>query len=167
MIDSNRKEDLSESYMEAIAAINGIAMTRNRRDENGIDVFLSRDIVREDGVEIGVTVEFQLKSTSLELRHNRKSLISYDLKSKNYRDLKRESTNQRFLALLVLPNVEQEWLTCNAQELIMRKCMYYKSLKDLPEKTNKGKTVVHFDAKNDLLTPESLLKLMQKVAEEE
>ena len=67
MIDSNRKEDLSESYMEAISAINGVAMTRNRRDENGIDVFLTCDVIRKDGIEIGVTVEFQLKSTSIYL----------------------------------------------------------------------------------------------------
>ena len=45
MIDNNRKEDLSESYLEAIAAISNISMTRNRRDENGIDVFLTCDLV--------------------------------------------------------------------------------------------------------------------------
>jgi hypothetical protein len=166
MIDSNRKEDLSESYLEAIAAISNISMTRNRRDENGIDVFLTRDVVREDGVDVGVTIELQLKSTSMQLRQ-KDNRISYDLDAKNYRDLKRKSTNQRFLALLVLPENEPDWVTCSTNELILRKCMYYKSLKELPDKLNKGKAVVHFDIETDVLTPDSLLKLMHKVAEEE
>lgn len=165
MIDSNRKEDLSESYMEAISAINGIAMTRNRRDENGIDVFLTCDVTRKDGIEIGVTVEFQLKSTSMQLKQKGNDL-SYYLDAKNYRDLKRKSTNPRFLALLVLPENEPEWLECNADKLILRKCMYYKSLSSLKDKSNKEKAVVHFDVENDVLIPDSLLKLMQEVAEE-
>lgn len=166
MIDSNRKEDLSESYMEAISAINGIAMTRNRRDENGIDVFLTYDLIRKDGVDVGITVEFQLKSTSMRLRQ-KGNRISYDLDAKNYRDLKRKSTNQRFLALLVLPENERDWVICNTNELVLRKCMYYKSLKAFPDKSNKEKVVVQFDIEKDVLTPDSLLELMHKVAEEE
>ena len=166
MIDNNRKEDLSESYLEAIAAISNISMTRNRRDENGIDVFLTCDLVRQDGIDVAVTVEFQLKSTSLRLRQ-KGNRLSYDLEIKNYADLKRKSTNQRFLALLVLPENEPDWLICKTEELILRRCMYYKSLNDLPNNSNKEKAVVHFDVEKDVLTPESLLKLMLKVAEEE
>ena len=57
-------------------------------------------------------------------------------------------------------------MECNADKLILRKCMYYKSLSSLKDKSNKEKAVVHFDVENDVLIPDSLLKLMQEVAEE-
>ena len=56
------------------------------------------------------------------------------------------------------------WLTVNDNETLLRKCAWWCSLKGYPEVENKERVVIEIPLTQQL-TPEALIKLMQKVKE--
>ncbi len=85
---------------------------------------------------------------------------------KNYRDLKKRHPFPRLLLVLVLPENSDEWLEVNGDNLIARKCCYWCNLMPLPDVDNDSKRRIEVYTSN-LLTPESLKKLMDKSAKRE
>jgi hypothetical protein len=69
------------------------------------------------------------------------------------------STYPRFLMLLVLPENNEEWLSQNAESLIMRKCMYYKSLEGAVASDNFSAVSVKIDSGMSVNFLESLSKI--------
>jgi hypothetical protein len=49
------------------------------------------------------------------------------------------------LVLLALPATEAEWLTVSAEQLILRRCAYWASLKELPESQNKDTVTIYIN----------------------
>lgn len=164
MVDTKRLEELSFSYLNAICAIEGISVSPNRHDEDGIDVMLQKIMERKQG-KINVRIAAQLKSTAQTLSENGGN-ISYPLKVKNYNDLRARATCPQLLLVLFLPKNKSEWLEHSIEELVIRKCMYWADLSDMPD-TNNVATVTVKLPKENFLGPEVLSALFEKVAREE
>ncbi len=82
--------------------------------------------------DASVQLDLQLKSTA------RASVtdvgVSYDLEAENYRDLREPGVVcPRILVVLVLPADEADWLSQTPEELILRHCAYWLSLKGFPD----------------------------------
>ena len=161
------KEDLSEAYLMAVAAVNGFSAERVRRDNNGIDVMvknngrLDNTCIKSEGC-IGV----QLKAT-VNWSSNDDNTISYALDVKNYHDLRAiDVVFPRVLVVLCLPKEESDWLVISEHEFILRKCAYWFSLYGLPDIANSQTVTVRIPATN-LLAKDAVRTLMLKAQRDE
>lgn len=165
MIGTRRMEDLSVAYLSAIAAQASVDLELLRHDEDSVDCILKKTIVLEDGRPFRSALHVQLKSTaSRNLYSIGKSVITYQLKKKNYDDLRKLGTNEIILCLLVLPEeFEKPWVECTDDELLLHGRMYWCSLRNQPDATQKDKVPVKLP-KNHFLDPNTLDTMMFRVA---
>lgn len=158
MIETKRKEELSVSYLNAVCACAGIAMEHVRHDEDGVDCHITK-ILQHEAIKLKTILGVQLKSTSQVLKTD-DNYIYYPLKSKNYNDFTVPSTYDMILCVLVLPKDEKGWLSITEEELIMRKCMYWTSIKGQP--TENVQTVTIRIPKSNLVTSDAMQKLLEQ-----
>jgi len=96
----------------------------------GIDLYL-RAVTVEDGhyYDTGPQLDVQLKSTTR--AQVRSAEVIHDLDVRAYNVLRQELVPgwPRVLVLLVLPEDEALWLTQSVEELILRRCAYWVSLR--------------------------------------
>jgi len=157
-----RQEALSRAYLRAVAARAGVLCGTTEQDV-GIDVFL-RDVTVRDGQyqDTGPQLDVQLKSTTrVEFRDNE---LVYDLEVRAY-NLLRESAvaaNPRLLVLLVLPEDEAEWVAQSPEELILRRCAYWRSLRGA-EPTAAHTTQRIAIPRSNIFSPEALRGLMDSL----
>lgn len=158
------KEDLSISYLRAIAAKAEIDLNVNRRDTESRDVNLSKIIFTDKG-EFNSELNIQLKATSSKSQYRDEGdSIVYKLKVKNYNDLCRKNTTPIILGLLILPEDKEEWVKQTAEDLTMKKCMYWISL--IGEQTsNNSNTCDVKIPKTNIITEDTLNALLVKIAE--
>ena len=164
MTDSKRKEELSLSYLHAICAMNGISMEPQAHDDDSVDVILKKVYLRSDNSKYNAQISVQLKSTSSGYIDNA-FYFSYPLKKKNYDDLRMPATIKPFLFILILPENETDWVLHNVEELILKKCMYWLDLKELPDCGNVSSVTVNFQ-KSNYISPETLDTILKNIAEE-
>jgi hypothetical protein len=92
--------------------------------------------------------------------------VAFSLKQKNYEDLRGRFAEPRYLALLLLPSDMSEWLHLDSEALVLRRCMYWCSLRTAEETTNATATTVYVP-KKQVLDVAALRGLMQAAAREE
>jgi len=123
------QEALSRAYVQAVAARAGV-VCRSIESDFGFDLIL-RAVLQHDHqyLDDGPQLDIQLKSsTRVEVRGTE---ILYDLEVRAYNLLRRGNPqNPRILVLLVLPDEESLWLGQSADELILRRCAYWMSLRN-------------------------------------
>lgn len=161
------KEDLSVCYLETIAAANGIALERINHDEDSIDVIIKKIIYDEYKMPIfNSQISLQLKATSSVSQYKiDENYISYALKVKNYNDLCVPASMPSILALLLLPENKEEWVTWTPDELIIKGKMYWLSLQGHKTSDNNTNITVKIP-KNNILNAMTIQKLIEKVARE-
>ena len=160
MQESKQKEQFSIAYVHAIATVAGYKMTTEVVDDDSIDVLLAssgnKDTSRRPKLDA------QLKCTSTEILKS--GSINFPLSLKNYNDLRAESLVPRILIVVLIPKTVEEWITLSEEQLIMRKCAYWKSLKGEPDTKNISNITLHIPREN-LLTPKSLKEMMGKISQ--
>jgi hypothetical protein len=126
---------LSRAYLQAVAAGAGYVVASLDFDRDGIDCEIKA------GGQMRPSLGIQLKAT-INLGEVRNGHYSYSLKCRNY-DLLREPTQTpRVLVVLALPQDEAEWLTVTDAELVLRRCAYWVSLANKPERDNRESVTV-------------------------
>ena len=141
LANTDREEALSRVYLYAIAAGAGYAVATSDFDRDGVDAQIRA------GGDMRPCLDVQLKAT-VNLGEQRDGVFSYPLKRRNY-DLLRESTMvPRILVVLDLPRDETMWFTVTAEELILRRCAFWRSLAGLPDTGNKESVTVSIQASN-------------------
>lgn len=158
------EEDLSISYLRAIAAKAQIVFELRNRDVNSKDANLTKTITTPYG-QFDAELNVQLKSTySKSLYTDNGHEIVYTLKAKNYNDLCRKTTTPIILCLLILPENKDEWVEQTSEDLTLRRCMYWLSLKGRLPTTNTSTCNVTIP-KTNIVTAETLNHLLNKIAE--
>lgn len=140
---NHQMESLSRAYIQAIAGRCGMMCSRSEFDY-GIDVKVLDVSVRMDQsgdqtipryIESGFVLGFQAKSTTNVMIED--ATVAYDLDVKAYNDLRDQDAGEpRFLVLLVLPDDDRDWLSISEEQLILRRCAYWCSLKGQPATSN-------------------------------
>ena len=141
-MDLNRhKEMFSIAYINAVAARAGLEMKKIEYDVDGVDGML----VSSDGP--APQVNFQAKSTSKDdvWRENH---IAFPLKIGNYDSLRAPNFVPRILIVVLLPDDIEDWLIQTPEQLCMRRCAYWISLRNEPEVANTSTKTVHIPAGN-------------------
>lgn len=167
MEESIVKEDISYAYLAACCASANIAFERITHDEDGEDCCVKKICTRTDGGKYNAALTIQMKSTSSDSQYTvYEDRIVYRLKAKNYNDLCTPGTNPFILGLLVLPGEREEWVNWTPEELLLRGTMYWERF-DSREKSENTGTVSVSLPKANLLGPETLNAILQRIAEEE
>jgi hypothetical protein len=128
LIRTHRQESLSRAYIQAIASRCGLNCSF-REFDYGIDVTVHPIHRRENRyVETGFNLDIQAKSTFRVAVTDEDVL--YDLEVKTYDDLRATDVGTpRILVLLVQPENETDWTEVTEDELRLRRCAYWVSLK--------------------------------------
>lgn len=163
----NIESELSYAYLHAVASKAGMACSAGSRheDNNGIDATLTAWGPFSDGGYLTeVDIKVQLKAT-IATPADDGAYLSYFLSGVNrYNDLRTPTVNAaRILVVLFLPPNAQEWLNHSADELALRKCAYWQSLREAPATTNGSGATVYLP-KVQMFTPQALTDLAARLS---
>ena len=135
-----RKSRFSLSYIEAVASHAGFQVVEPKVDEDSVDGILMGEFGRRP------RIEFQAKATSQNIL--RPDGIHFPLPLKNYEELRLDSIVPRILIVMLMPESPGDWLNHSAEELCLRHCAYWKSLREEDETHNRDSVVVRLPRDN-------------------
>lgn len=159
------REQLSVAYLHAVSARAGYAWEPTRIDRDGIDGRIcARGRIIPGASVASPVLGFQLKATST--IQSTKDPIPFSLRQKNYDDLRGHRSEPRYLALLIMPADPAEWMSSDGNELSLRRCMYWCSLRASPASNHRASTTVHVP-RSQILDVNALRRLMEAAARSE
>ena len=123
---AQRKEQFSHAYVRAVASVAGYATYKPDVDGDSVDLGIAdRGLI---GQMFLPRLEFQLKCTSVAAVADK--YLAFPLKRKNYDDLRVEDAIVPHLLVVVrVPEEELAWLAQAEDEMILRRCGYWLSLR--------------------------------------
>ena len=166
MLDTVAMEDLHIAFLSAICSKVCIRFDKITHDETSVDGYLRKKYKYNNGQEVDVSIEVQLKSTCSESQYTERSdYIIYKLKAKNYNDMCMRRNIPLYLGLLILPCNQDEWLNCGDEDLLLKGRMYLESFAGCDMTNNRESKNVSIPKKK-LLTPEYLDNIMKNLGKE-
>ncbi len=163
----NIEAELSYAYLHAVAAAAGVAcnVTDRHLDNAGVDATLH--IVHDVPPLTDLTVHVQLKATAKPVNPIEGRLPYWLADVRRYDKLRLPgSMPPRLLIVLFLPEDAQEWLTASAEELVLRRCAYWVSLRGAEESDNKSGVTVYLP-ESQALTPSALRDVLERLSRQE
>ncbi len=158
------KEEFSNAVIELFSAVRGYTTERTRTDLDSIDVTIRciKSFGKKDLKYPDPALDVQLKATS----HPKIAggYFSYPLPKKNYDDLRKDSTMvPKILIVVIMPENEDERLTCTQDKITATAKAYYFSLKGMEDRKNKKTITIKIPTSN-ILTPDKLDEIMRTIA---
>lgn len=127
MTRNHRQEALCRAYVQAVAALAGVGTSKPDPDY-GIDLSL-RNIERRGSRRMDGRLQLDLQLRSTTRGNVSETIVSYDLDVRTHEFLREKSLIRCVLIVLVLPDDETIWLSQSPDELIVRHCVYWISLR--------------------------------------
>lgn len=154
--------ELSHAFLQTVIAYFGCEYQRSHApaDMYGIDATGSfRGVWAEEPSRHDIDIKFQLKSTSTNFTQA-ETYFGYSLDRKDYEKYHKnaQGPDNHLLLLMLLPEevAYESWLELSPEQLILKKCMYWVSLRNAPRiAEDKQNITVRFPKKN-LFSPEGL-----------
>jgi len=133
-MDRNKqKESLSLAYVKAVAATVGLGCYTPSPDNDSVDLGLAT--TGGKGTVRSPRLELQAKATSRDLCHD--GAIHFPLPVKNYNDLRHDNLMvPRILVVMLIPENIDHWLETSDDQMLIRHCAYWCSLRGLPPTKN-------------------------------
>ena len=153
---TDRMEQFSIAYISALAAKCGCNISVPRVDNDSIDISLQK---KYDASPRG-RIDIQLKAHGTE-PFGEKDSFSFQLKKKNYDDLRADETVPRFLFIVCLPKDIESWLVHSEEQLLLHRCAYWFSLEGFQDTENETSVTLQVPRRN-ILSPDTLEELMRK-----
>lgn len=133
--ENHRKAALSFAYLAALASKAGFSCEHGPyEDLDSVDANL------RGGGSMRPQLDIQLKATSSPTW--RADGLHFQLSRKNYDDLRAPRMVPILLAVMQLPENENDWLAHSTSELIIKKSVWWASLSGAPEVMTDSKTVI-------------------------
>jgi hypothetical protein len=131
---NHRQEALCRAYVQAVAAQAGLGYSVPVPDY-GIDLSLRTiDVRGSRRTDVSYQLDIQLRSTTRAVLTD--THVGFDVDVGTYESLRNpEAGVPRILIVLVLSADEAEWVSQSQQELVIRHCAYWLSLKGFPPTT--------------------------------
>lgn len=164
----NIESELSYAYLHAVASRVGAACHSGTRhhDNSGIDAQLTSwgpfsATARLKEVDVRIQLKATIATPPVANGH-----ISYFLAGvKRYDDLRCPTVAiPRILVVLFLATDEAEWLAHSPNELLMRRCAYWVSLRNAPATSNSSGTTVYIP-EHQHFSPDGLRALLDQLAQ--
>lgn len=160
-----QQEKFSYAYLHAVTVAAGYEMLVKGRamDNAGIDI--SIECPGLIGRVLSPKLDAQVKCTA-DQSIVRDAFIHYPLDVRNYERLRHPNPScPQFLFLMLVPSDKDLWMVVSEEQSFLRKCAYWLSLKGV-DPTQNQQTITVKIPRNNLLTPESLQRIMFEIAEE-
>lgn len=155
LTSADRKEGLSLAYAKALAARAGYATSAPQPDRASVDLCVEAGGLRSPKLDL------QLKATT-KLDPPRGGLRSFQLRIKNYNDLRKPTQTPRLLVVLELPKEESRWMTVTEECLTLRRCAYWHSLQKGHDEIEGQSTVTIRIPDRNVFDVDALRPLMEK-----
>ena len=157
------KENLSKAYIHMIASAAGLDLGDWNQDYDGFDITLSSGVDYSPAL-YGPKLDIQLKCTGQE-SVVKADHISWSLETRTIDYLSRPNRSTPAAFCVLVSGAEYwEWLELDAAGLLAKSHMYWLRGQDLPAvKEGQSKQTVHLP-KSNLLTPASILDLMEEAS---
>lgn len=136
MAPTDHKDLFAQAYVRAVAAVAGYIPGGPELDRESCDIQLSS---AGDFPGMPPRVEIQIKGTKGQPEADE---LGYDLKQKNYDDLRYQPLMvPRLLVVVTVPGDDpQKWMTQSEEQLVMRRCGFWLSLRGRQASGNDIKT---------------------------
>jgi hypothetical protein len=145
------ESELSYAYLHAVAAKAGFACQVSDRlsDNHGIDATVRvLEKMSAESILTDFTIDIQLKATIQDLVEA-DGRYSYSIPVAQYDKLRSVSAaNQKLLVVFRLPADPSEWLKLGEDQLIMKRCAYWVSLRGAPDISGQKSTTVRVPRQN-------------------
>ncbi|HMJ89487.1 MAG TPA: DUF4365 domain-containing protein, partial [Candidatus Acidoferrum sp.] len=163
----NIESELSYAYLHAVASKAGMSCRTGTRheDNSGIDAALTAwGPFPGGGYLTEIDIKVQLKA-SIKTPADDGSNFSYFVDGvSRYNDLRSETIDvARFLVVLFLPPNADEWLTHSVDQLLLRRCAYWESLRGAPATSNGSGATIKLP-KAQTFTPTALTALATRLS---
>jgi hypothetical protein len=139
------ESELSYAYLHAVATHARASCTSAPRtmDANGIDAILTAWGPFDRGGPLEeVDLKIQLKATSVPPMIQNGHFSYWVKDTDRYNDLRKETLHiHRLLVVLFLPEHIDDWLAIDDDQLLLKKCAYWVSLRGAPDPAKTGKTI--------------------------
>ncbi|MEG4166816.1 MULTISPECIES: DUF4365 domain-containing protein [unclassified Microcoleus] len=155
---NQRKELFSKAYVRAVAAVAGCSVDQPENDYDSVDLCIKA--IGSDPMQPH-RLELQLKCTSRDVLDAES--VRYPLNVKNYNDLRVTAFIPRLLVVVLVPENIGEWIQQSEQEMLLRHCAYWVSLRGMPETRNTNRITVELPRRNHF-TPQALESIMQRIS---
>ena len=156
---NQQKEQFSITYVRAIAAVVGYSLYIPEIDNDSVDLgILSRG---GTGKIFSPRLELQLKCTARDVLEN--NSLKYPLIIKTYHDLRINSLVPRILVVVLVPEKITDWIKQTEDELCLRYCAYWVSLRGMPDTTNTTNVTIEIPRSNQF-TPDALQTIIQRIS---
>lgn len=162
LVDINtQKEEFSYAYIHAVVSAAGYAFQRATRavDMGGLDCSIIGTSAEESLYD--TQLDIQVKSTSREALSD--EFVRYPLNLKNYNELRKEKTiAPRILVVVLIPSSPEEWLHQSEEQLCLRRCGYWLSLRGEPRTPNRDRVTVYLP-RQQLFSVNAVKMIMQRI----
>ena len=169
VINSNsRKELFSYAYVKAVAAVAGYSVREADRAMDNAGIDLTIQAPGEIGEVLFPRCDAQVKCTS-STDIIKENSINFPLPVNNYNILRSEkalATAPVILIVVLVPEEVRDWMSVSEQQIVLKKTAYWASLKGMPATNNRNTVTVELPRIN-LLTPDNLTQIMEKIAQGE
>lgn len=154
------KSEFSQAYVRAVAHAAGYFVQEANRgfDNDGVDVTLLRR--GAGGAVRSPRLDLQLKATATPVTEDP---FPYDLEVHNYDQLRSEVLQvPRILVVVVVPTDASDWVSANEEQLVVRHCGYWKSLRGAAPTLNSTTVRMRLERKAQLNVSE-LQSIMTRI----
>jgi hypothetical protein len=155
---NKQKEQFSIAYVQAVVAVAGFNIYRVDVDEDSIDLGVAATGAKN--FPRSPKLDLQLKCTAGDVLQD--DAVHFPLKIKNYDDLRANSLTPHLLVVVLVPEDVLQWLQHSEEELIMRRCGYWMSLRNAADIDNETSVTVRLP-REQAFTPEVLRQIMHKI----
>ena len=164
MILTDQQEQLSLAVLHATCARAGFGFHISGRiqDNWGWDAHADvKERLDPASALFNFRLRFQLKATRQQLTHSN-GRYSFPLAVKHYNDFRLEAgyDSPIYLVVFQMPHGEAEWLSCSPEQLVLRRCLRWVSLRNAPVPDRADQeTITVYLPENQVLTPKALREL--------
>ena len=156
---NQQKEQFSNAYIQAVASVAGYSLYRPDVDDDSVDLGIAAR--GGTGPILSPRLELQLKCTSREILDS--ASVKYPLNLKNYNDLRINTLVPRILVVVLVPDNLNEWLQQSEQELCIRYCGYWVSLRGQTATRNTTAVTVELP-RSDRFTVEAIRGIIGRIS---
>jgi hypothetical protein len=155
---NKQKEQFSIAYTRVVVAAAGYNIYKMDQDEDSIDLGIAAtgDLSCPRRPHLNV----QLKCTGGGIP--RGINLPFNLKMKNYNDLRVDSLVPSVLVVVVVPNAVRHWIRPTESQITIRRSAYWISLNGRPPIPNTAQVSIHIP-RSQQFTPAALKQIMQRI----
>jgi hypothetical protein len=159
---TTQKEQFSYAYIRAVATVAGISITIPDIDDDKVDLLLKR--AGGNGKLKSPQFDVQVKCTHTISPGD--EVFKYEMDVADYNYLINQFMYPRIVIIVIVPKDVNDWLEQSDNELVLRHCGYWLSLEG-ERRSDNARTVMLEVPKMNIFTVDTLIQLMDKVAQGE